>query len=566
MPVINTQSVNEMYTKGILGLDIDKVREALDDGASPDLIINFDAHGSGGHALQYFFTLLSKNVSEENKQKVSDLVECVLEYEPDLLNKNYGGAAAKNLVDSLLFTAERRLLSQIVIHAIHQSMEQGGDVYQIDTKHSVGEPLSYRQASDDQKRIKMRRDYQTLETVRDFVAERLSKPESEIERELSANFGGQLDVWLHPLKEPDFEALLKSDQNKKEEKNPDSPMAILMNAAAMPPEEDKKKILEHDFNIQESPKVKPQEALASINKFVGMENVKNIARKTLLGNRFDVARQKKGHKPLTKTHHMSFEGNPGTGKTTMAREWSAFFQSLGVTDGKFLELGRKELVGAFIGHTEDKMKALFDQIDGGVLFIDEVHTLFSGENNEKDYGKQVVRALVTELENRRDNLVVIVAGYTEEVDQFIQSDPGMESRFAHRVLFEDYSNEQLGEILEQKLTENDLIMDQDAKKEAKERFYEIKKSTGARGFGNGRVVRSLVEEMPSQMAERMVSDDISDEDLENLDGDSLQRVTKEDIQSYFTMHKNHRPEKKEQNNASSEYQSTKVGFVLNESP
>lgn len=148
------------------------------------------------------------------------------------------------------------------------------------------------------------------------------------------------------------------------------------------------------------------------------------------------------------TLHMSFTGNPGTGKTTVAQRMSALLHGLGyIRKGHLVSVTRDDLVGQYIGHTAPKTKEILKKAMGGVLFIDEAYYLHRPDN-ERDYGQEAIEILLQVMENQRDDLVVILAGYADRMDKFYESNPGFRSRIAHHIDFPDYSDEELLQIAE----------------------------------------------------------------------------------------------------------------------
>lgn len=202
--------------------------------------------------------------------------------------------------------------------------------------------------------------------------------------------------------------------------------------------------------------------------------------------------------------HLVFTGNPGTGKTTVARKLAKIYQKLGVVSkGHLVEVDRSELVAGYIGQTAIKVQGVVEKSLGGILFIDEAYSLASS-NSDSDYGKEAIETLLKCMEDYRNDLVVIVAGYPDEMEKFLHSNPGLKSRFNKFIEFPDYDAESLFQIFEKMCKDAGYILAEDAKGYASSLFqFIVSKKT--KNFGNGRVVRNIFEKMISNQANRVVN-------------------------------------------------------------
>lgn len=187
-----------------------------------------------------------------------------------------------------------------------------------------------------------------------------------------------------------------------------------------------------------------QEVLDKLDReLIGLKPVKTRIRETAALLLVDRVRNKLNLSSISPTLHMSFTGNPGTGKTTVALRMAEILHRLGyVREGHLVSVTRDDLVGQYIGHTAPKTKEVIKKAMGGVLFIDEAYYLYKPEN-ERDYGQESIEILLQVMENNRDDLVVILAGYKDRMDKFFHSNPGMRSRIAHHIDFPDYSADEL---------------------------------------------------------------------------------------------------------------------------
>src|SRR5213082_4216194 len=203
------------------------------------------------------------------------------------------------------------------------------------------------------------------------------------------------------------------------------------------------------------------------------------------------------------TLHMSFTGNPGTGKTTVALRIASILHKLGfVRRGQVVSVTRDELVGQYIGHTAPKTKEILKKAMGGVLFIDEAYYLYRPEN-ERDYGQEAIEILLQVMENQREDLVVILAGYGERMDKFFSSNPGFRSRIAHHIDFPDYAEAELLVIAELMLKERGYRLSA-AAREAFEKYIALRRTQPF--FSNARSIRNAVDRIRLRQADRLVSD------------------------------------------------------------
>ena len=203
------------------------------------------------------------------------------------------------------------------------------------------------------------------------------------------------------------------------------------------------------------------------------------------------------------TLHLVFKGNSGTGKTTVARLLGQIYVKLGVLKKNiFIEAGRKDLVAEYLGQTVPRVINLLDRADGGILFIDEAYSLISDERDA--FGREAVTALVSELENRRESLIVILAGYAREMDEFLDTNQGLASRFSNEIIFEDYSSDELVEIFKWMVNKKELILDD---KITDELICEtiIKKKSKVKDFANARGVRNVLDSIQSNKDTRIAT-------------------------------------------------------------
>ena len=233
------------------------------------------------------------------------------------------------------------------------------------------------------------------------------------------------------------------------------------------------------------------ELLAELDALIGLKRVKREIHRQVALLRVEKLRVDAGLKSPTMTRHLVFTGNPGTGKTTVARLVGGIYQALGLLSGGHLvEVDRSELVAGYLGQTATKTAEVVASAAGGVLFIDEAYSLTATGPGGDQYGQESVDTLVKEMEDRRDDLVVIVAGYPAPMAAFIAANPGLASRFRTSIEFEDYTDDELVAILRHLATGADYELDP----AAEQRFREVLGRTPrGRSFGNGRYARNALE-------------------------------------------------------------------------
>lgn len=256
---------------------------------------------------------------------------------------------------------------------------------------------------------------------------------------------------------------------------------------------------------------------------IGLKPVKQRIRETAALLLVDKARRDMGLAHETPTLHMSFTGNPGTGKTTVAMMMSGLLHRLGyVRKGHLVTVTRDDLVGQYIGHTAPKTKEVLKKAMGGVLFIDEAYYLYKPDN-ERDYGQEAIEILLQVMENNRDDLVVIMAGYADRMDRFYSANPGFRSRIAHHIDFPDYENDELLKIATSMLQKQNYEFDEDAEKAMAE--Y-ISKRREQPHFANARSIRNALDRARLRQANRLFT-----ESKGPLDAKALSTVSAPDIRA-----------------------------------
>jgi len=252
-------------------------------------------------------------------------------------------------------------------------------------------------------------------------------------------------------------------------------------------------------------------------ELIGLAPVKTRIREIASLLLIERIRQRMGLSAETPTLHMSFTGNPGTGKTTVALRMANILHKLGfVRRGHVVSVTRDELVGQYIGHTAPKTKEILKKAMGGVLFIDEAYYLYRPDN-ERDYGQEAIEILLQVMESQRDDLVVILAGYGDRMDKFFASNPGFRSRVAHHIDFPDYGDSELMWIAELMLKEQNYHFTAEAR-DAFARYIAIRKTQPL--FSNARSIRNALDRIRLRQANRLVADldrIVTADDIQSID-------------------------------------------------
>ena len=266
------------------------------------------------------------------------------------------------------------------------------------------------------------------------------------------------------------------------------------------------------------------ELMLELNTLVGLKNVKQRVVDLMTFQKIQILRRDKGLHNTKSTLHMAFTGNPGTGKTTVARIVGHMYKCMGIlTKGHFIEVSRTDLIAGYQGQTALKVKKVIEEAKGGVLFIDEAYSITENDHSDS-YGRECLTELTKALEDYRDDLVVIVAGYTEPMQKFFDSNPGLKSRFNTFIEFEDYSPKALVEILNLICTTNDYKLDDDMEKDL-EKYFEEESKQQDEHFANARLARNLYDDLTMAHAKRVIS----------INNPSIQELSMITLQDYMVV-------------------------------
>ena len=286
-------------------------------------------------------------------------------------------------------------------------------------------------------------------------------------------------------------------------------------------------------NKQEIIKSNPKgSAYDELMEMIGLYEAKKVIMQALDYYKAQKLFEEKGMKKETPAMHMVFTGNPGTAKTTVARLFAGIMKDNDLLSiGSMIEVGRGDLVGKFVGWTAPAIQAKFKEAKGSVLFIDEAYSLV--DDRSGSFGDEAINTIVQEMENHRDDVVVIFAGYPDKMEEFLQRNPGLRSRIAFHVPFDDYDTQELCDIAQLIAKKKGITLTDDAGRKLEKIFDAARRESD---FGNGRYVRNVLEKAKMAQATRLLS-----MDFDSITKKDVATVCAEDIEE---MPLSHKPEKR----------------------
>lgn len=277
-----------------------------------------------------------------------------------------------------------------------------------------------------------------------------------------------------------------------------------------------------------------EEIIADIDQLIGLQEIKKEIKQHVSYLNYIKIRKEKGLQDSEKISlHSVFTGNPGTGKTTIVRMLGMLYKQMGLlTKGHVVEAGRGELVGEYIGQTAPKVKNLIKEARGGILFIDEAYSLVRDKNDTKDFGREVVETLLKEMSDGEGNIAVMAAGYPKEMQVFLDSNPGLKSRFSHYFHFDDYTPEELLQIADYACTKRGVVFTGEAHDFIRKKLIDVYRDRD-QAFGNARYAYSLVDESKIHLGIRLMGHP----DIKNLSEETLSTIELQDVEMAFMHHK-----------------------------
>jgi len=273
-----------------------------------------------------------------------------------------------------------------------------------------------------------------------------------------------------------------------------------------------------------------EELLTELDALIGLENVKKSIRENITYLKFTKLRKEKGFSDSAKLSlHSIFTGNPGTGKTTVVKLLGKIYHKMGLlSKGHVVEVDRAALVGEYIGQTAPKTKKMIDQARGGILFIDEAYSLARADDDSKDFGKEVIEILIKEMSDGPGDIAIIGAGYPKQIKNFVDSNPGLKSRFTDYFHFDDYLPEELFQIALYSASQREVKFSPEAEFYLKEQLTEAYRKRDEH-FGNARFVNAVVDEAKQDMGLRLMKSSA----LDSLSNDELSTILLEDMEKVF---------------------------------
>lgn len=316
---------------------------------------------------------------------------------------------------------------------------------------------------------------------------------------------------------PSLDDVMKSITNLKEEVNAENQKDQEVHEEKM---KEKEAAQAEENQQEEAPQEPEEDPMEKLQSLVGLDNIKADVKELINLLKVQKMREDAGLKVVPVSKHLVFTGNPGTGKTTVARILASLYKQIGaIPKGQLVEVDRSGLVAGFVGQTATKTQEKIQEAMGGILFIDEAYTLAKEGGN--DFGQESIDTILKAMEDHRDELVVIVAGYTEPMEKFINSNPGLKSRFNKYLQFPDYTAEELQKIFDSNCKKYDYELSEEAAETVKNSIIQMEEMKDD-NFANARSVRNFFENIITNQASRLA-------EMENPQPEDMKMILPEDI-------------------------------------
>ncbi len=534
-PSLDPQMIAE-FQNGIYTRDLARVQAALDAGIDPATPIGADHL----HPLVWLLTGAYESFAEEAEaagttfsadntpsrdqfiQRGSEIVDLLLSRDIKLVKDVKFTRNPLYLVDSCLDSPYLKDLSSVVIQTISQTLERKGAAYQPDTAGFLGSYVRrvMAQQPDIDRVALVTEALNILDDVHAVVQQRLKNPQTPVEKDIVANHSDALGFWMQAFDRPAPEQVLGQ--------KPAAPVAASVPVAAA---NGNGMLQVISASTQNLPLKTKEQVLAQINEMVGMEEVKQDIQSLLLRAQFDAARRDNGLKAVPNILNSVFEGGPGTGKTTMARNHAELLHALGLAGDKYVEVNSENMMSLFPGGNGQLAIQKFDSAD--IIFLDDVFGIVSNPV-AGNAGKILIDILTTALEKRRGSdkaLTVFFSGSQKQLDGFFAANPVLKSHITHYEHLKDFTMNELGTILDRQVAEAGLKMDPAARECALGKLE-------AHRSDNTRSIRSLLEQLPDRMAARLfgqTAKEITSKRAIPMKPEALSLVTKADVEAVEIM-------------------------------
>ena len=521
-----------IWKEGILEKNIRKMKAALDAGVPPETSV------LGNHPL---FMMLTEPRNNSKKPKRiqdnwEDMVDMMIDHGLNLLEPLDNDGV--RLIDYIVFDVDTIVASKLTYAAIIQSLEQGQPfAFDLERVFEFNKPVPDDVLVNWNNKENYLDMMSILKEVHEYTRLALDYPLGASEKSLhDICQDGDLTFWQEEFPYPTEDFIKENFQVTYEEydkalQEEDRQLAKeSMSLQAEVENEAENKTANTSNLIKTLEKEKPADILKELDGYIGLESFKKSMRSLVLRIQFDQARQEQKLKTDGQNYHTAFLGNPGTGKTTCARIKARLLHSLGLTGPRYAELSRDDIVGNYIGQTENKLKEILKNVD--TVFIDEAYSLTDGsQKDSQDYGKRALDVLVAHLGNEKDPLSLFVAGYSAPMKGFIESNEGLKSRIKIFDTMEDFSMAELGQILDENLAKRDYSIDADARQTLLQALEQEKQEDNGNNkhFGNARDVVNIVQDLPNHMAARLAEE--SDGNMNKFNAAVLSRITMADVKS-----------------------------------